>query len=118
MNDGRQWVGPDKTPMIKKQNIVIGALDPINSASVQAQLARGERNRAWLSEHWADLLPHARGKFVAVAGQEGHVAESAESAWQWAQTAHPEDDGAIVQFVRSEAGPRVYANQGELAPMR
>ena len=97
-------------------DIVIGEIkDPAECARIRAQIERGERNRAWLAEHWADLLPKARGKFVAVAGQEGHVAESAADAWAWAQSAHPEDDGALVQYVRTEQGPRFYANRGSVA---
>ena len=92
--------------------------DPVRSRATHAQLDRGRRNLRWLAEHWADLLPQARGRFVAIAGQEGHVADSAAAAWAWARAVHPEDDGAIVQYVRQEQGPRIYANSGHLAQVR
>jgi hypothetical protein len=53
---------------------------------------------------------HRRGKFLAVAGQEGFIAPTPEEAWAWVDTTHPEDDGAIVQYVRPETGPRIYAS--------
>ncbi len=102
-----------------KPNFVIGKIDdPVIVAATCAQLERGERNSAWLAEHWAELLPQARGKFVAVAAQTGHIADSAAGAWTWAMTVHPEDNGAIVQYVRPEQGPRIYANCGLLASLR
>ena len=92
--------------------------DPTRDRTTHAQVERGRRNLEWLAEHWADLLPQARGRFVAVAGQEGHVADSATDAWAWAKATHPEDDGAIVQYVRNERGPRIYAYRGHLAQVR
>ena len=82
--------------------------DSVRSRATHTQMDRGRRNLRWLAEHWADLLPQACGRFVAVAGQEGHVADSAADAWVWAKAFHPEDDGAIVQYVRQEQGPRRY----------
>lgn len=92
--------------------------DPARERETRAQVERGRRNLEWLAEHWADLLPQARGRFVAVAGQEGHVADSAADAWEWARAAHPEDDGAIVHYVRHEQGPRIYAYRRHLAQVR
>jgi hypothetical protein len=76
--------------------------------------ARG--NSAWLQAHWPDLLPQARGKFLVVAGQEAFVAQTMEAAW--ARAAHPEDEGALGQYVRPEKGPRVYANRRGMVVMR
>jgi hypothetical protein len=89
--------------------------DPIEAKATRDQIERGERNLAWLAEHWADFLPQARGKFLAVAGQEGHVAETIAEAWAWTTRVHPEDNGALVQYVRPNQGPRIYANQRCLA---
>jgi hypothetical protein len=100
-------------------NIVIGEItDPAECARIHARIDRGYRNLNWLSQHWADFLPQARGKFIVVAAQEGHVAESAAEAWDWAKAVHPEDDGALVQYVRPETGPRIYACRGKMASMR
>ncbi len=79
------------------------------TALLQTQDKRHQDNNAWLQAHWEDLLPQARGKFLAVAGQEAFIALTPEEAWAWIDTAHPEDNGAIVQYVRTELGPRIYA---------
>jgi hypothetical protein len=78
---------------------------------VQAQDACHRRNNAWLQAHWAAVLPQARGKFLAVAGQEAFIAPTPEEAWAWVDATHPADDGAIVQYVCPETGPRIYASQ-------
>src|SRR5262245_43105440 len=88
--------------------------DPAWSARIHAQHERGRRNGEWLAAHWADLLPGACGRFVAVAGQEAFVADTAAEAWEWAKSTHPEDDGAIVQYVRRDTTPRLYANYGRV----
>ena len=83
--------------------------DPAEIARIQAQDKRQKRNGDWLQAHWADVLPQARGKFLAVAAQEAHVADTPEEAW--AAATHPEDDGALVQYVPQEGGPRIYGNR-------
>jgi len=52
-------------------------------------------------------VPQARGKFLAVAGQEAFLADTAAAAWAWVEARHPEDDGAVVQYVRPQQGPRI-----------
>jgi hypothetical protein len=92
---------------------IFGSIDnPTEAAAIRARIEQGERNLTWLGQHWADFLPQARGKFVVVAAQEGHIAESAAEAWAWAKTVQPEDDGALVQYVRPETGPRIYVSLG------
>jgi hypothetical protein len=85
--------------------------DPDEVARSKAQDERARRNSDWLQCHWPDLLPQARGKFVAVAGQEAFIADTPREAWAWAAKAHPEDNGALVQYVRAGTGPRIYANR-------
>jgi hypothetical protein len=85
--------------------------DPDQAARNLARLERSRRNSAWLQAHWQDLLPRAYGKFVAVAGEEGFVADTSEGAWAWAHRAHPDDDTATVQYVRPPGGPQIYVNQ-------
>src|ERR1700740_1043301 len=85
--------------------------DPASLARLRAQDERARRNSAWLQARWAELLPQARGKFVAVAGQEAFIADTADAAWKMARAAHPEDDGAISQYVFPQGGPRIYANR-------
>lgn len=79
-------------------------------ADSRAQHEQARRNSEWLQAHWQDLLPQALGKFLAVAGQQAFLADNPEQAWEQAQTAHPEDRGILVQYVRPERGPRIYAN--------
>lgn len=95
----------EPTPLVIEE-----VTDPAEIARSRAQDERGRRNSDWLQAHWADLLPRARGKFVAVAGQEAFLADTAEEAWAWAKRVHPDDNGAMVRFVRSGRGPRIYAN--------
>jgi hypothetical protein len=83
--------------------------DPAAIARCREQDERAKRNSVWLQAHWTVLLPQARGKFVAVAGQEAFIADTAGEAWRMARAAHPEDVGAISQYVFPERGPRIYA---------
>jgi hypothetical protein len=50
--------------------------NPAEMARCRAQLARARRNLEWLESHWDSLLPEARGKHLAVAGQEAFVANT------------------------------------------
>jgi hypothetical protein len=53
-----------------------------------------------------------------VAGQEAFIADTPEEAWAWARTNHPEDNGAFVQYVIPEKGPRIYANRRKEASIQ
>jgi hypothetical protein len=97
--------------MLGDRLILEEVTDPAEIARSRAQFARARRNLEWLEGHWADVLPAARGKHLAVAGQEAFIADTPEEAWAWARTNHPEDDGAFVQYVIPEKGPRIYANR-------
>src|SRR5271170_3310845 len=93
----------------KPQFVIDEVTDPAAIARFRAQDERHKRNSDWLQAHWGDLLPQARGKFVAVAGQEAHIADTAEAAWAWAAQSHADDNGAIVRYVHQNPGPRIYA---------
>jgi hypothetical protein len=87
---------------------------PPTAAEAEAHRRRHERarrNSRWLQTHWDQLLPQALGKFVAVAGEEAFIADTAAEAWAWAAAKHPEDDAASVQYVNPRPGPRIYANR-------
>lgn len=71
--------------------------DPDELARFHAQHERHCRNSDWLEAHWGEVLPQARGKFLAVAGQEAFIADTPAEAWAWAKATHPEDNGAMVQ---------------------
>lgn len=86
--------------------------DPNEITRAQVQDERHRQNDEWLEAHWANVLPQARGKFLAVAGQEAFIAETPTEAWAWVDAVHPEDDGATVRYVRPEKGPRIYVDHG------
>ncbi len=88
----------------------------IEAARVRAEQARV--NADWLESHWSELLPRARGGFIAVAGGEGFVAETVQAAWAWVDKSHPEDSGAFVRYVPRVPGPRIYASHRHLAHVR
>lgn len=94
--------------MLKPEIVIEEVTDPIELERIRAQHERHDRNSDWLADHWHELLPRARGRFVAVADQQAFVADSAREAWEWAKTSHPDDDGAIVQYVRKSTEPRIY----------
>ena len=96
--------------MKEPQLIIEEVNDPAVVARSRAQDERARRNSEWLQGHWPDLLPQARGKFLAVAGQEAFLADTPEEAWRRARAAHPDDDGAISQYVFPEGGLRIYAH--------
>jgi hypothetical protein len=83
--------------------------DPAEVARSKARHERALRNLEWLEKHWADLLPQAYGKFLAVAGEEAFVADAPEQAWIWIEATHPDDSGAFVRYVFPKGGPRIYA---------
>lgn len=97
--------------MTQSQLIIEEVTDPKQIARARAQDERHRRNSDWLQTHWTDVLPQARGKFLAVAEQEAFIADTAAAAWAWAATTHPEDDGAIVRYIRTEKGPRMYGHR-------
>jgi hypothetical protein len=89
--------------------------DPVEVARCRAQDERARRNNDWLQSHWSDLLPRARGHYLVVAGEQAFIADTPEAAWALAGQAHPEDDGALGQYVFPGQGPRVYANRRAVA---
>ena len=91
--------------MSEPRIIIKEVTDPDEIARAQAQHERARRNSDWLQAHWPELAPLARGRHLAVAGQEAFIAGTGEEAWAMAQAAHPDDDGALLQYVRAERGP-------------
>ena len=61
--------------------------EPDRIARARAHDQRLKRNLDWLNAHWDDLLPQARGRYVAVAGQEPFVADTYADAWAMATAA-------------------------------
>jgi hypothetical protein len=86
--------------------------DPKEIARIQAVHAQMRRNSDWLQSHWDEVMPEARGRFLAVACQEAFIADTPEEAWALAKAAHPDDGGAFMQYVIPEPGPRIYAHRG------
>lgn len=98
--------------MSQPQFIIEDMTDPVEIARHRVADERARCNGAWLQGHWADVLPDARGRYVAVAGEEAFIADSEEGARAMARTAHPDDTGLIAQYVLPERGPRIYAHRG------
>lgn len=105
-------------PLIEPKIVIEEINDPEYCAKADEQHLQTMRNCKWLSSHWPDLLPQARGRFVAVAGQQAFIADTWQAAWAAAKAAHPDDDGAIMQYVRKHTHPRIYANQWILVRRR
>ena len=103
--------------MNEPQLILEEVNDPAEVAQFNAVHEQGKRNSDWLQAHWCDLLPQARGKFLAVAGQQAYVADTLDAAWAWVEANHPDDHGAILQYVPKEGGPRIYGHRGRVAGM-
>jgi hypothetical protein len=104
--------------MSESKFIIEEVTDTAEIARHRAQAEQHKRNSDWLQAHWPDVLPQARGKFLAVAGQEAFIADTPEQAWAWAEEKHPEDRGALVQYVIPEGGPRIYESRRGVVVMR
>jgi hypothetical protein len=94
--------------------IIEEVTDPVEVARFREQDTAHKRNSDWLQAHWADVLPQARGKYLAVAGQEAFIADTSQEAWAKAVSAHPDDKGAFVHYVLAREGPRMYASNGRV----
>lgn len=110
----------NQAKIISQSTLIIEEVnDPEADASMRASLERHRRNSEWLQAHWADVLPQARGKFLAVANQEPFLADTPEEAWNWVRITHPEDYGtAVIRYIRKDLGPRIYAHQSRMAAFR
>jgi hypothetical protein len=97
---------------VEPKFVIEEVTEPGEAARLLDQDKRARRNEIWLQSHWSELLPGARGRFIAVAGQEAFIADNQEEARAKARAAHPADDGIIEQYIRPERGPRLYAHQG------
>lgn len=71
----------DQHNVLQPTFIIEEVTDPQEIARAKAQDARHRRNNEWLQAHWAAVLPQARGKFLAVAGQEAFIADTIAEAW-------------------------------------
>ncbi len=93
-------------------NIIIEEVnDPVEISRHREIAEAFERNSNWLQANWQNLMPQARGKFLAVAGQEAFLADTPEEAWSWSEQHHPEDKGPIVRYVIEKEGPRIYVGR-------
>jgi hypothetical protein len=92
--------------------------DPAELTRARAQDERHRCNQEWLEAHWDALLPGARGKVIAVAGRQAFIAATPAEAWAWVESTHPDDDGAIVRYVRPTTEPRIYVSRRSQASVR
>ena len=92
--------------------------DPAAAERYREAHEQFDRNSQWLQANWPNLLPQARGKILAVAGQEAYLADTPEEAWKWTKDHHPEDKGPLVQYVFAKEGPRFYGFRGRVVDVR
>ncbi len=97
--------------MAQRKVIIEELTDPVEIARHRAWQEKARRNADWLETHWAEILPQAHGKFVAVAGQEAFIADTGEEAVARAKAAHSDDEGVLSQYVFPPGGPRIYAHR-------
>lgn len=97
--------------MSEPRLIIEEVTDSAHTARIRAQLERFSRNSDWLAAHWADVLPQARGRHIAVACQEAFIADTPEEALAQARAEHPDDDGLLLRYVPAQLGPRIYARR-------
>ncbi len=86
--------------------------DPERATQLRQQDEAARRNERWLQSRWPELRPRARGRHIAVANQEAFIADTSKEAWAMAMAAHPDDNGALLQYVIPHDGPRIYADRG------
>src|SRR5258708_17944355 len=85
--------------------------DPNEIARHRAQDERHARNLKWLESHWGDL-PHARGRYVAVANEQPFVADTAEAAWNYGHAQSPPADVPIGIRGPASGGWMIYLASG------
>jgi hypothetical protein len=90
--------------------------DPAFNARIHAEGAQFKNNLHWLSSHWEDVLPQARGRYIAVAGQQPFIADDPVEAERLAAAAHPEDKGILVQYVYPSKEARLYGHRRRMGP--
>ncbi len=105
------WFINGGTVVDEPKLIIEEVSDPVEIARDREQHEEFKQNCHWLQDHWPELLPQARGRFIAIAGQEAFLAETSEHALKLAESAHPSDKGIFVQYVLPSKGPRIYGNR-------
>ena len=59
---------------VKEPTLVLEVIDdPAIAESIRAQIERGRRNLKWLSSHWDEVLPQARGLGLGALDREHHA---------------------------------------------
>ena len=105
------WITKGGAIVTEPKVVIEEVTDPVEIARHREQHEQFERNSDWLEGHWNKLLPQARGKFIAVAGQEVFLADTPEDARRLAEMAHPKGKGILVRYVLARKGPRIYGNR-------
>jgi hypothetical protein len=82
-----------------------------------AMVADFERNVAWWNSHVVEIREKHTGKFVCVSGQELFVGDDPTEVMTRAETAYP-GGGHLSLFLSPHRGPKIYANQRNLAGIR
>lgn len=85
--------------------------DPELASKLRMQDERFSQNLEVFRKHSCTLFAQHRGRVIMVAGQELRVFDTADTAWSWARTVHPDDDGALIHRIPREKGWRIYAGR-------
>jgi hypothetical protein len=88
--------------------------DPVRNAETRSIVEAFDKNVDWLSSHWAEVLPAAYGKYVAVAGQQAFIADDWREAERLARDKYPDDKGLYIRYVNPHQGIRLYGYRGRL----
>src|SRR4051812_42909161 len=83
--------------------------DPVKIEQHRRVRESAQKNWDWFAAHQEALLPHGFGKYVAVAGQEAYLADTAEEASEWINRTHPDDLGSLLEYLMPPTGPRIYS---------
>ena len=99
---------------LKEKGITVSEeTDPEIIAQMKTAAETYHRNEAWMDAHWEEMFPQAKGKMIAVAGQEAFIADTTEEALAKAHAAHPEERaGVVCRYVFPDRKPRIYVGRG------
>jgi len=89
--------------------------DPVLLAHCKASEEAYRRNEAWMEAHWEEIWPLARGKTLAIAGEQAFIGDTPDEALKKAWAAHPDDVGIVCRYVSPHTGPKIYALRRGLA---
>lgn len=77
-------------------------------ADFHRRMDQFRKNMDWYEAHALEIGERYAGQYICVAGQELFSGDTSQEARAKARAAHPDDDGALGEYVRATKGPLVY----------